>query len=104
MRKLSHDVDSGTGSRLEAARVLVGLARRPDRARRALPPLNPQVENLERRGPGSALPQLLSTLTDEFAFRRISRVDARVLPIQIEHHWQEIAASTLPLPYARLPR
>src|SRR5262249_4103892 len=27
----------------------------------------------------SALPQLLSTLTDEFAFRRISRIDVRVL-------------------------
>jgi hypothetical protein len=23
-----------------------------------------------------------------------------VLPIQIEHRWQDIAASTLPLPYA----
>jgi hypothetical protein len=44
--------------------------------------------------------QLLSTLTDEFAFRRISRIDVRVLPIQIEHHWQDIAASTPPLPYA----
>src|SRR5262249_3973794 len=39
---------------------------------------------------------LLSTLTDEFAFRRISRIDVRVLPIQIEHHWQDIAASTPP--------
>jgi hypothetical protein len=38
--------------------------------------------------------QLLSTLTDEFAFRRISRIDVRVLPIQVEHHWQDIAAST----------
>jgi len=43
---------------------------------------------------------LLRTLTDEFAFRRISRIDVRVLPIQIEHHWQDIAASTPPLPYA----
>src|SRR5262245_20085718 len=40
------------------------------------------------------------TLTDEFAFRRISRIDVRVLPIQIEHHWQDIAASTPPLPCA----
>src|SRR5262245_1799622 len=36
------------------------------------------------------------TLTDEFAFRRISRINVRVLPIQIEHHWQDIAASTPP--------
>ena len=43
---------------------------------------------------------LLRTLTDEFAFRRISRIDVRVLPIQIEHHWQDIAASTPPLPCA----
>jgi hypothetical protein len=35
-----------------------------------------------------------------FAFRRISRIDVRVLPIQIEHHWQDIAASTPPLPCA----
>jgi hypothetical protein len=47
-----------------------------------------------------ALPQLLSTLTDEFAFRRISRIDVRVLPIQIEHRWQDIAASTPPPPRA----
>jgi len=39
-------------------------------------------------------------LTDEFAFRRISRIDVRVLPIQIEHRWQDIAASTPPLPFA----
>jgi hypothetical protein len=58
------------------------------------------MRDLERRRPGSALPQLLSTLTDEFAFRRISRIDVRVLPIQIEHHWQDIAASTPPLPCA----
>src|SRR6516165_3100876 len=45
-------------------------------------------------------PQLLSTLTDEFAFRRISRIDVRVLPIQIEHRGQDIAASTPPLPCA----
>jgi hypothetical protein len=38
--------------------------------------------------------------TDEFAFRRISRIDVRVLPIQTEHHWQDIAASTPPLPCA----
>jgi hypothetical protein len=44
------------------------------------------------------VPQLLRTLTDEFAFRRISRIDVRVLPIQIEHRWQDIAASTPPLP------
>jgi hypothetical protein len=50
--------------------------------------------------PGSALPQLLRTLTDEFAFRRILGIAARVLPIQIEHHWQDIAASTPPLPCA----
>jgi len=37
---------------------------------------------------------VLSTLTDEFAFRRISRIDVRVLPIQIVHRWQDIAAST----------
>src|SRR5215471_7156891 len=43
---------------------------------------------------------LLRTLTDEFAFRRISRIDVRVLPIQIEHRWQDIAASTPPLPCA----
>jgi hypothetical protein len=49
---------------------------------------------------GSAARQLLSTLTDEFAFRRISRIDVRVLPIQIEHHWQDIAASTPLLPCA----
>jgi hypothetical protein len=49
---------------------------------------------------GSAARQLLSTLTDEFAFRRISRIDVRVLPIQIEHRWQDIAASTPPLPCA----
>src|SRR5215467_11458997 len=41
-----------------------------------------------------------STLTDEFAFRRISRIDVRVLPIQIEHRWQDTAASTPPLPCA----
>src|SRR5262249_59187716 len=41
-----------------------------------------------------------STLTDEFAFRRISRIDVRVLPIQIEHRWQDTAASTPRLPYA----
>ena len=52
--------------------------------------------DLEQCRPGSALPQLLSTLTDEFAFRRISRIDLRVLPIQIEHRWQDIAASTPP--------
>jgi hypothetical protein len=40
---------------------------------------------------------LLRTLTDEFAFRRISRIDVRVLPIQIEHRWHDIAASTPPL-------
>src|SRR5262252_3788511 len=50
----------------------------------------------ERCRPGSALPQLLSTLPDEFAFRRISRIDVCVLPIQIEHRWQDIAASTPP--------
>src|SRR5262249_38260512 len=43
---------------------------------------------------------LLRTLTDEFAFRRISRIDVRVLPIQIEHRWQDIAAITPPLPCA----
>jgi hypothetical protein len=37
-------------------------------------------------------------LTDEFAFRRISRIDVRVPPIQIEHRWQDIAAITPPLP------
>jgi hypothetical protein len=47
---------------------------------------------------GSAARLLLRTLTDEFAFRRISRIDVRVLPIQIEHHWQDIAANTPPLP------
>jgi hypothetical protein len=36
----------------------------------------------------------------EFAFRRISRIDVRVLSIQIEHHWQDIAASAAPLPCA----
>jgi hypothetical protein len=56
-----------------------------------------------RRHPGSALPQLLSTLIDEFAFRRISRIDVCVLPIQIEHHWQDIAAGTPPLPCADYP-
>src|SRR5262249_38604618 len=49
---------------------------------------------------GSAARLLLSTLTDEFAFRRISRIDVPVLPIQIEHRWQDIAASTPPLPCA----
>src|SRR5262249_46264933 len=39
-------------------------------------------------------------LTDEFAFRRISRIDVRALPIQIEHRWQDIAAITPPLPCA----
>jgi hypothetical protein len=39
-------------------------------------------------------------VTDEFAFRRISKIDVRVLPIQIEHRWQDIAASTPPLPCA----
>src|SRR5262249_61523387 len=39
---------------------------------------------------------LLRTLTDEFAFRRISRIDVRVLPIQIEYYWQDTAASTPP--------
>ena len=39
-------------------------------------------------------------LTGEFAFRRILRTDVRVLPIQIEHHWQDIAAITPPLPCA----
>jgi hypothetical protein len=34
------------------------------------------------------------------AFRRILGVAALVLPIQIEHRWQDIAASTPPLPYA----
>src|SRR5499433_1363713 len=43
---------------------------------------------------------LLRTLTDEFAFRRISRIDVRALPIQIEHRWQDIAAITPPLPCA----
>src|SRR5262249_56430936 len=43
---------------------------------------------------------LLRTLTDEFAFRRISRIDVRVLPIQIEHRWQDIAAINPPLPCA----
>jgi hypothetical protein len=33
-------------------------------------------------------------------FAEISRIDVRVLPIQIEHHWQDIAASTPPLPCA----
>ena len=49
-----------------------------------------------------AFPQLLRTLTDEFAFRRISRIDVRVLPIQIERHWLErrqyFAASLCRLP------
>src|SRR5262245_64658723 len=45
---------------------------------------------------------LLRTLTDEFAFRRISRIDVRVLPIQIEHRWQDIAASTPRPPRATL--
>src|SRR6516165_10242208 len=49
---------------------------------------------------GSAARLLLRTLTDEFAFRRISRIDVRVLPIQIKHRWQDIAASTPPLPCA----
>ena len=49
---------------------------------------------------GSAARLFLRTLTDEFEFRRISRIDVRVLPIQIEHHWQDIAASTPPLPCA----
>src|SRR5262249_60126589 len=40
---------------------------------------------------------LLRTLTDEFAFRRISRIDAPVLPMLIEHQLRGIAAST-PLP------
>src|SRR5262249_46975240 len=48
---------------------------------------------------GSAARLLLSTLTDEFAFRRILRIDVRALPIQIEHHWQ-VAAGTTPLPCA----
>src|SRR6516164_3011132 len=52
--------------------------------------------DLEQCRPGSALPQLLRTLIDEFAFRRISRIDVRVLPIQIEYHWQDTAASTSP--------
>jgi len=43
---------------------------------------------------------LLRTLTDEFAFRRISKINVRVLPIQIERHWQDTAASTPPLPCA----
>jgi hypothetical protein len=34
------------------------------------------------------------------AFRRILRIAALVLPIQIVHHWQDIAASTPPLPCA----
>jgi hypothetical protein len=34
------------------------------------------------------------------AFRRILRTGARVLPIQIEHHWRDNAASTPPLPCA----
>src|SRR5262245_39653704 len=45
----------------------------------------------------SAARLLLRTLTDEFAFRRISRIDVGVLPTQIEHHWQDIAASSPPL-------
>ena len=40
------------------------------------------------------------TLTDEFAFRRISRFDVRVRPIQIEHHWRDSAASAPPPPCA----
>jgi len=39
-------------------------------------------------------------LTDEFAFRRISRIDVPVLRIQVEHRWQDVAASTPPLPCA----
>ena len=33
-----------------------------------------------------ALPHLLRTLTDEFAFRRILGIAALALPIQIERH------------------
>jgi hypothetical protein len=33
-------------------------------------------------------------------FRRISRIDVRVLLTQSEHHWQDIAASTPPPPCA----
>src|SRR5262249_25300533 len=43
---------------------------------------------------------LLRTPTDDFAFRRISRIDVRVLPIPIEHRWQDIATSPPPLPCA----
>ena len=51
--------------------------------------------------PGPHAPWLLlRRLADEFAFRRISKIDVRVLPIQIEHHWQDIAASTPLLPCA----
>src|SRR5262245_14834826 len=52
---------------------------------------------------GSATRLLLSTLTDEFAFRRILRIVVRALPIQIEHHWQ-VAAGTPPASLCRLPR
>jgi len=45
----------------------------------------------EQRRRGSALPQLLSTLTDEFAFRRILGIAARVLPIQ-RQRWRDNAA------------
>src|SRR5262249_10272245 len=56
--------------------------------------------DLRRSYDGAPTRLLLSTLTDEFASRRISRIDVRVLPIQIEHHWQDIAATTPPLPCA----
>jgi hypothetical protein len=89
-----------SGSQLHAARVLVGLSRE-NLAERAACVATASVNGRpERCRPGSALPQLLSTLTDEFAFRRISRIDVRVLPIQIEHRWQDIAASPPPLPCA----
>jgi glycyl-tRNA synthetase beta subunit len=37
---------------------------------------------------------------DAFAFRKILRTDAPVLPIQIERHWRDSAASTPPPPRA----
>src|SRR5215831_2874985 len=74
----------------------MGLAtRRP--SRRHMPREHEQESRSAKVLRWCAARLLLRTLTDEFAFRRISRIDVRVLPIQIEHHWQDIAAST-PLP------
>ena len=86
-----------TGSQLHAARVLVALSRE-DLAPRANRDASRAANGAESRSAKvlrwCAARLLLRTLTDEFAFRRISRIGVRVLPIQIEHHWQDIAAST----------